>query len=370
MNKIQRLLDLGQSAWLDYVDRRLLTSGELGRMVETEGLRGVTSNPTIFEKAVAGSNDYDGFVRSAPPQESDASVFERLMTRDLALACDTLRAVYEITSGSDGFASIEVSPRVAHDCPATIEEALRLWNAVDRANLMVKIPGTRACIPAVHSCLKHGININITLLFSVSRYREILEAYMTALEARLAAKEPIDRIASVASFFVSRVDTKVDKLLDALPEGDGRTLRGRIAIANAKIAYEEYQHIIASDRWKRLASAGARPQRLLWASTSPKDPTYADLHYIDELIGSATVDTMTPGSFRGFLDHGHPAITLSRDLARAHFDVEALAKLGISLDEVTEQLEDDGVVSFAASYDKALDSIGKKRRPAEAYASH
>lgn len=357
MHRIRRLRELGQSVWLDYLDHHILACGELRRMIQEDGITGVTSNPTIFQKAIASSSDYDARIRSARPSENDARVLEAIMTSDLALACDELRATHEQTDGRDGFASIEVSPAVAEDTAATVEEALRLWNAVDRTNLMVKIPGTRAGLAAIESCLAHGININITLLFSVARYREVMEAWLRALEHRVARGEPVDRVASVASFFVSRVDTNVDKLLDPKSE-----LRGRIAIANAKAAYEIYEHMIASERWKRLAAKGARPQRLLWASTSPKNPAYRDLHYADALVGADTIDTMTRETIKAFLDHGAPEPRLGEGRDRVHEDLAALAKLGIDLERVTDQLEDEGVASFAASYEKAIRSIAEKRR--------
>ncbi|MBX3204493.1 MAG: transaldolase [Labilithrix sp.] len=364
MNPIRRLEELEQSIWLDYIDRALLTSGELERDVG-QGLRGLTSNPTIFQKAIAGSSDYDELIRSAPPSEKDQSVLERIMVRDLVLACDRLRPVYEASGGADGFASIEVPPGVAEDCAASVEQALRLWNLVHRPNLMVKIPGTRAALPAIESCLAHGININITLLFSVSRYREVLEAYLRALEARVARNDPVERIASVASFFVSRVDAKVDAVLDALDEprrSEGRDLRGEIAIANAKLAYEEYERIYASERWERLAARGAHPQRLLWASTSPKDPAYPDLYYVEALIGPETVDTVTPDLFRAYLDRGDPALRLTGERDRAHAQMAALARLGIDFCWLAEELEEEGILAFARSYDKALATIADKRR--------
>jgi transaldolase len=367
MTRIQRLAELGQSAWLDFIERKLLASGDLDRMIASDGLRGVTSNPTIFQKAIASSSDYDALIRTAPPSDSDASVLERLMVRDLTAACDKLRPVYESSDGTDGFASIEVAPEVAGDAAATVEQALRLWSAVDRPNLMVKIPGTRAGLRAIESCLAHGININITLLFSVSRYREVIECHLRALERRVALGKSIDRIASVASFFVSRVDTKIDKALDMLPnalQGSAGALRGQIAIANAKIAYEEFEHIAATSRWQGLAAKGARPQRLLWASTSPKDPAYPDLYYVEALIGPHTVDTMTLDCFRAYLDHGEPEVRITRNRELAHKQIAALATLAIDFDRVLEQLEEEGIHLFAESYAKALSTIAEKRRPA------
>lgn len=367
MNRLRRLEALGQSVWLDFIDRQLLASGELDRLIAEDGLRGLTSNPTIFQKAIASSNDYDGLIRSAPASASTQSLLERLMSAELTVACDKLRPVYEGSGGSDGFGSIEVAPGLARDCPGSVEAACRLWSAVDRPNLMVKIPGTRAGLPAIESCLAHGININITLLFSVPRYREVVEAYLRALEARAARNDAVDRIASVASFFVSRVDTKVDKALDTLPGAQraaARALRGRIAIANAKLAYEEYERIYASERWKVLAARGAHPQRLLWASTSTKDPAYPDVYYVDALIGPDTVDTMTPASMHAYLEHGEPQARLAWERDRAHEQMVELGPLGIDFGRVAEELEDEGVASFADSYGKALESIAKKRATA------
>jgi transaldolase len=365
MNRIDRLEELGQSVWLDFLDRRLLLSGELRRLIEVDGVRGVTSNPTIFQKAIASSDAYDDLIRSAPRSETEASLLERIMVRDLALACDELRPVYDSSQGADGFASIEVNPKLAGDTAAQVEQARALWTAVDRPNLMVKIPGTRPGLPAIHSCLVHGININVTLLFSCSRYREVIEAHLHALERRLAANERIDHIASVASFFVSRVDTKLDKHLDALPNavrGAAGSLRGQIAIANAKMAYEEYERILASDRWKALAAHGARPQRLLWASTTPKDPTYSDTYYVDALIGPSTIDTMTLETLNAYLDHGQPEVRINADRKRAHQQLTDLTSLQIDLAEATEHLEDEGVAAFSESFRKSLHAIGQKRR--------
>jgi transaldolase len=368
MNRMERLGEIGQSAWLDFIDHALLSSGELKRLIESEGVSGVTSNPTIFHKAIAGSGDYDQVIAAAAPSETDAALLERLMVKDITLACDALRPVYDRSAGADGFASIEVAPSLAGDVAASVEQAVRLWSAVGRPNLLVKIPGTRAALPAIESCLTHGIGINITLLFSVPRYRQVIEAYLHALERRVAANEPIDKIASVASFFVSRVDTKVDGALDALPEhrrARASKLRGRIAVANAKLAYAELSRVLASDRWKALAARGARPQRLLWASTSPKDAAYGDLHYVAPLVGAHTIDTMTPATLRAFLDHGEPEARLARDVDQAREQLAALAALGIDLGELTEQLEAEGVRSFADSFERTLKSVAEKRGRAE-----
>jgi transaldolase len=365
MNRIRRLEELGQSVWLDYLDRELLVSGRLERMIEHEGLRGLTSNPTIFEKAIASSNHYDALIRSAPPSESDANVLERLMVRDLTLACDRFRPLYESSDGADGLASIEVAPACADDAAASVEQASRLWSAVNRPNLMVKIPGTPAGLVAIESCLAHGININITLLFGVPRYREVIEAFLRGLEHRVKTGRTVDRIASVASFFVSRVDAKVDRALSLLPnalQGGGGALRGQIAIANAKLAYDEFEQIFSTDRWKALAAKGARPQRLLWASTTPKDPAYSELYYVEALIGPQTVDTMTPQTLRAYLEHGEPDARLLRDRARAQELMAALKPLNIDFGQIADLLEREGVASFAESYGKALKSIADKRK--------
>ncbi|WP_394844208.1 transaldolase [Pendulispora brunnea] len=365
-NPIQRLYELGQSAWLDFISRDLLTSGELRRLVQRDGLRGVTSNPTIFQKAIAGSADYDAFIDGAHPSEADAAVLERIMVRDLQLACDELFPIYERTGGTDGFASIEVSPVLAHETVGSIDQAQRLWTAVGRPNLMVKIPATREGLPAIEQCLVEGININVTLLFGVPRYLEVVKAYLRALETRAAQNRAIDRVASVASFFVSRVDTKVDKILDMLAPSAaaerGKSLRGKIAIANAKVAYAEFERIAASDRWHELAAKGARPQRLLWGSSSSKDPAYPDTYYVEALAGPRTVNTMPLETFRAYLDHGRPEIRIIRDRDLAFEQIAELVNLGIDFDAIVQTLEDEGVASFIESYDKAVHSISGKRR--------
>lgn len=362
MNPIHTLEALGQSVWLDDFDRELLTTGELERLVERDGVHGVTSNPTIFAKAIEKSNAYDELIRTAREGESDADVLERIMVRDLTIVCDRLRPVYDATAGADGFVSIEVSPSIAHATGKQVEQAKRMWDAIERPNLMVKIPGTRAGLSAIQSCLAHGINVNVTLLFSVARYREVVEAFLSALERRVASGQSVDRVASVASFFVSRVDNKIDELLDHHPPGPAGLLRGEIAIANAKLAYEEYTRVVASPRWMRLAEHGARPQRLLWASTSPKNPRYRDTYYVDALVGPETIDTMTRATLAAYVDHGHPEVRIDRGLPVAHRHLAKLAALEIDLDAVTEALEAEGVASFETSYQSTLRGIAKKRR--------
>jgi transaldolase len=366
MNRIQRLSELGQSVWLDFLSRDLLLSGDLRRMIEEDGVRGITSNPTIFQKAIAKSDHYDDLVRDAPREEIAESILERIMVRDVQAACDELLPTYEKSEGGDGFASIEVAPAIADDTEAQAESARRLWRAIDRPNLMVKIPGTRAGVGAIEECLAEGLNINITLLFSVDRYRDVMEAYLSALEKRLAAGARIDRVASVASFFVSRVDTKVDKLLDAMPNavrGAAGALRGQIAIANAKVAYEEQRRIFESERFARLAAKGARPQRVLWASTSTKDPTYRDTYYVDPLIGPDTINTMTRETFEAYRDHGAPPAesSITKDVETAHRQLTQLGVLAVDLTKVTDELEREGLASFASSFDASLRAIEEKR---------
>jgi transaldolase len=364
MNAIRRLQDLGQSVWLDFIDRHMLTSGELARMIDESGLAGLTSNPTIFEKAVAGSSDYDSLIASARPTDDDATVFERLQVRDVTHACDVFLPVYERTGGADGFVSIEVSPKLARDTPGSLDDARRLWEAIRRPNLMVKIPGTQEGLGAIERCLTEGININVTLLFSVARYLEIVLAYLGALEARLREGKPIDHVASVASFFVSRVDTKMDRILDGL-EGNARecglALRGKIAIANAKLAYAECERIMSTKRWRDLASKGARRQRLLWGSSSAKDPAYPDTYYVDALVGPHTIDTMPLETFRAYIDHGKPEVRLTPD-GSARQLLDSLETIGLDFARITDELEEEGVRAFAQSFDRALASIAGKRR--------
>jgi transaldolase len=354
MNAIRQLRELGQSVWLDFVNHEILASGELRRMIEEEGISGLTSNPTIFEKSIARSKDYDDLIDAATPDETVARIFERICVRDIQLACDAFRATWEATACGDGFASIEVSPLAARDTEESIAQTRRLWSAVARPNVMVKIPGTREGLRAIEQCLAAGINVNITLLFSVERYEEVAQAYLRALEHRRSAGMPIDRVASVASFFVSRVDAKVDPKLP--PE-----LRGQAAIANAKIAFEAHERIFSGPRWESLASLGARSQRVLWASTTPKDPKYPDVYYADALAGPDSVDTMTKETVAAYLDHGRPEARVTQNVVEAHRFVAQLGMRGVDFAKALEELEDEGVQSFAKSYAEALATIAKKR---------
>jgi transaldolase len=362
---LRRLEELGQSVWLDYLDHDLIASGELGRLVAEDGLRGITSNPTIFEKAITSSRAYDALLEALPADQSDARALERIMVRELTLACDELRKSYEESDGADGFASIEIAPGVAHDTARSVEQARRLWSAVGRPNLMVKIPATREGVPAIEAALSAGININVTLLFSVHRYLEVAEAHLRALERRVSRGQSIHRLASVASFFVSRVDAKVDRALDAIPNalsGEAGALRGQIAIANAQIAYEAYERLTKSARFTRLEAEGARPQRLLWASTSPKDPRYPETYYAEALIAPNTIDTMTPACLRAYRASGRPEPRLVGRGGEAHETMERLTRLGIDLEAITRQLEEEGVQAFASSYRRSLQQIAKKRQ--------
>jgi transaldolase len=359
MNPLVTLGQLGQSPWYDYITRELLVSGRLGKLIAEDGLRGMTSNPTIFEKAISGSEDYDDDIRRLLGSDQQAAdIFDALAIADVQAACDSFRPTYDRLGGHDGLVSIEVNPELAGNTESSIAEAARLWKAVSRPNLMVKIPGTAAGIPAIEESLAAGININITLLFSVDRYQEVIEAFLRGLERRHAEGLPIDRLASVASFFVSRVDAKVDPLLDQ--RGDPAGLRGSIAIANAATAYAAFQRSLDTPRWKTLAAAGARPQRPLWASTSTKDPRYSDTHYIEPLVAPHTVTTLPPETLDAYRDHGRPEIRIADTVAQAPARLGALAEQGIELAEITRSLENEGVAKFSESYRKLLKGIEDK----------
>jgi transaldolase / glucose-6-phosphate isomerase len=374
-NRLMRLQEFGQSVWLDYIRRSVITSGELQRFVDQDGLRGVTSNPAIFEKAITGSTDYANILKALAAEDlSPEETFERIAIRDIQDAADVLYPVYQKTEGRDGYVSLEVSPRLAKDTQATIEEARRLWQEVCRENLMIKVPGTVESLPAIRQLISEGINVNVTLLFGQGRYEEVAEAYLTGLEARLARGGELGRIGSVASFFVSRIDSAVDALISARLKGatgkDAQRLRpllGRVAIANAKLAYQRYGKIFSGERWQKLAGAGARTQRLLWASTSSKNPAYRDVVYIEGLIGSDTVNTIPPATFDAFRDHGELARTLDADLPAAQQVLADLESVGISLHQVTDNLLEDGLKLFSEAFDKLLAAVARKdSKPASA----
>jgi transaldolase/glucose-6-phosphate isomerase len=371
-NPLVELHRLGQSVWLDYIRRSLLASGGLARLVADDGVRGVTSNPAIFEKAIAAGEEYSAqIVEAAARHDGDARrIYEELAIADVRDAADVLAGVHRESGGRDGFVSLEVAPDLAHDTEATIAEARRLFRAVDRPNLMIKVPGTPAGMPAIRQLLEDGIPVNVTLLFARSAYAACAEAFLAAIEARVERELAVDRVASVASFFVSRIDTLVDRHLEARRAATGHpeererlgALAGRIAIANAKLAYRHYEELVRSPRWQRLAARGAQPQRLLWASTSTKNPAYRDTLYVEELIGPDTVNTMPPETVDAFRDHGVARVTLTADVERAERDLAALAEEGISLDEATDELLADGIAKFVQPFDKLLAAVGERAR--------
>jgi transaldolase/glucose-6-phosphate isomerase len=352
---------------MDYIRRDLLTGGGLKKYIAEDGLRGMTSNPTIFEKAINGSTLYNDILNSPEAKSLNAKqLFEKLAIRDVQDACDIFRPVYDESKHRDGYVSLEVSPLLANDTNGTMEEARRLWKAVNRPNVMIKVPATPEGVPAIRQLLEDGLNINITLLFAQSAYEKVAEAFIAALEARAAKGQPINQIASVASFFVSRIDTLIDSKIDALLKtaaGDAKTLleslHGTIAIANAKLTYKKYLELFGGPRWKALAAKGAQTQRLLWASTSTKNPKYRDVLYVEELIGADTVDTIPPATFDAFRDHGKLRPSLTEDVPGAARHMENLAKAGISMKEVTEQLVVDGVRLFADAFKTLLEATGK-----------
>lgn len=346
-NPLVTLGSLGQSPWYDYITRDLVTSGELARLIAEDGLRGMTTNPTIFEKAIAGSELYDGDIRRLGSEgKSPAQIFEALAVEDVRAACDLFLPVYRESRGMDGLVSMEVSPALAYDAAGTIAEAERLWARVARPNVMIKIPGTLAGLPAITHCLGLGINVNVTLLFAVRRYREVVDAFFAGLERRVAAGKPVGGIASVASFFVSRVDSKVGG--------------GTAAIANAAVAYRTFEELFASPRWRALAGHGAMAQRPLWASTSTKDPSLPDVYYVEALIAPLTVNTLPPATFAAYRDHGKPAVRIQEAIARSADVLAELARSGVDLDAVTRTLEAEGVKQFAASFESLLRVIEQK----------
>ncbi len=366
-NPLLKLTALGQSIWLDFMRRAMFTSGQLQQLISEDGLRGMTSNPSIFEKAIGGSHDYDDTIRTLAQQDKTAAeMYEIIAVQDVQQACDLFRPTYDRLNGRDGFVSIEVSPYLAHDTDGTIAEARRLWAEVHRPNVMIKVPSTREGLPAIQQLTREGINVNITLLFGLERYRDVTEAYITGLEARLADNQPIDQIASVASFFLSRIDVLVDPLLEKEMLGSGpraelaRLLHGQTAIASAKIAYQIFKEIFGSDRFKRLADKGAHVQRVLWASTSTKNPAYSDVKYVEPLIGPDTINTVPMETLDAYRDHGNPAPRLEEGVDQAHEVLARLPELGIHMDQVTQQLEDEGVAKFAKSFDQLTATLQEK----------
>jgi transaldolase len=370
-NPLLKLAGFGQSIWLDFLSRAMLVSGELVSLIQEDGVTGVTSNPAIFEKAIAGSADYDDAIKQLAREGlSSAEIYERLVVDDIRMTADLLRPVYDRLDGKDGFVSLEVSPHLAHDSAGTLIEARRLWERVDRPNLFIKVPGTWEGLAAIRQLIREGINVNVTLLFGIPRYRAVAEAYLDGLSDRAARGLPLERVASVASFFLSRIDVLVDPLLAKLSAGEGRSaqmargLKGETAIASAKAAREVYREVLSEERYQALSPRGARPQRVLWASTGTKDPSYSDVKYVEALIGPETVDTMPLETLTAFRDHGKAEPRLDQGVQEALQLLDRLPELGIDLSAVTQQLEDEGVEKFSRPFDALMRSIELKRAAA------
>jgi transaldolase len=358
--RLHQVSELGQSVWIDFLSRHLLQSGELARMMEDDAVVGVTSNPTIFQKAISEGDVYDEQLREVLAEEDEPKeVFLRLAVQDVQDACDLMRRVWDKGSGKDGYVSIEVDPNLAYDTDASIAEAQRLHELVDRPNCFVKIPGTKPGLPAIEEMIARGRNINVTLIFSLERYAEVVEAYLRGLERLVENGGDPSRVASVASFFVSRVDTEADRRLDEVGAPD--ELKGKLAVANAKLAYQRFKELFSGARWEALRENGSRPQRCLWASTSTKNPAYRDVLYVEELIGPETVNTMPEETIQAFQDHGEVALTLERDLDEARRVFERIAEAGVDYDDVVVVLEREGVEKFADSFRELLDGVQAKR---------
>jgi transaldolase/glucose-6-phosphate isomerase len=367
-NPLEQLEQYGQSIWLDFLRRGMLASGEIQQLIDEDGLKGMTSNPSIFEKAIAGSHDYDGAIEALALEGRTAKeIYQSLVVEDVQRAADTFRPIYDETGGGDGYVSLEVSPHLARDTEGTIAEARRLWAAVDRPNVMIKVPATPEGLPAIRQLIAAGVNVNVTLLFGLARYRQVAEVYLTGLQDRLNRGKPIDRIASVASFFLSRIDVLVDPMLEKRMRSNGPLAKlaegfhGQVAISSARMAYEIYQDILRGRPFAPLAEQGARVQRLLWASTSTKNPAYSDVKYVEALIGPETVNTVPLETLDAYRDHGNPALRLETGTDRANEVLSQLPELGINMEEVTRQLEDEGIDKFVKPYDKLLDTLEKER---------
>ena len=363
-NPLKTLGTFGQSLWLDYIRRDLITSGQLRRLIEEDGLRGMTSNPTIFEKAIVDSQEYDQDIQAMALEGKEVSaIYDTLSQSDVQRAADEFRPVYDRTAGNDGYVSLEVNPHLAHDTNGTIAEAHRLWKALARPNVFIKVPATTEGLSAIQALISEGINVNVTLLFGLPRYRQVVDAYLAGLAARAAQGKPVNHVASVASFFVSRIDALVDPLLEKVIAQGGdkaamaKTMRGQVAIASAKMAYQLYKEIFCSARFKALAAQGARAQRVLWASTSTKNPDYSDVKYVEALIGPDTVNTAPMETLDAYRDHGDPNARLEQDGEEARLVLERLPKLGINIDQATQQLEDEGVEKFNKPFDKLLQTL-------------
>lgn len=359
-NNLKHILDFGQSVWLDFLDRKLMDSGELKKLIDEDGVRGLTSNPAIFEKAISGSSAYDDDIADlAHKTKNNDELFFALAVKDIQRAADLFHSIYIESKGGDGYVSLEVNPHLARDTKGTIEQARDLWKKVNRPNVMIKIPGTAEGLPAIRTCLSEGININVTLLFGLPRYTEVTEAYLSGLEDRARAGKPIDHVASVASFFLSRIDVMIDPLVKEKGLND---LNGEVAIASAKKAYEIYERVFSSERFKKLQKAGAKTQRVLWASTSTKDPAFSDVKYVEALIGRDTVDTIPTETLDAFRDHGKAADRLTDGMDKATATMETLKKNRIDIDAVTQKLEDEGIEKFNQPYDKLIKAIENQKQ--------
>ena len=356
MNPLKELEALGQSIWLDYIRRDLITSGRLKKMIEQDGLRGMTSNPAIFDKAISESHDYDDLIDSLSNKKSLPEIYDALTIRDIQDAADTFRSLYDRLAGHDGYVSLEVNPHLAHDTKGTVAEARRLWSTVKRPNVLIKVPATLEGVPAISELIGEGINVNVTLLFGLPRYREVAEAYIKGLEILDSKGKLLENVASVASFFLSRIDVLLDPILEKM---GAKELVGEVAIASAKLAYPIYKEIFSSERFKKLESKGARPQRLLWASTSTKNPAYSDVKYVEPLIGPNTVNTIPLETFEAYKDHGKPELRLEKNVDKAKKVFETLASIGINIDVVTEELVVEGVDKFNKPFDHLMESIEK-----------
>ncbi len=366
-NPLKKLENLGQSIWLDYIRRDLITSGELLQLIENDGLRGMTSNPAIFQKAIAESNLYDAEIRKMAFQNKDINtIYETISQQDVQNAADVFRPIYEKTKGEDGYVSLEVNPHLANDTDGTINEAHRLRIALNRPNVLIKVPATIEGLPAIRQLISEGISVNVTLIFGLTRYREVAEAYIEGLEKRVEQGKPIENIVSVASFFLSRIDTLIDPQLEEIIETDSQKKEmamaalGEVAISSARAAYQIYKEVFGSDRFKKLEKKGARAQRLLWASTSNKNPNYSDVKYIETLIGKKTVNTVPPQTLDAYRDHGIPELRIELETEKASQVLKSLPELGIDLDKATQQLEDEGIKKFNEPFDKLMEALADK----------
>jgi transaldolase/transaldolase/glucose-6-phosphate isomerase len=362
MNKVKSIHDLGQSIWLDFFDREIMNNGSLQKLIDDDGLSGITSNPAIFEKAVSSSADYDEDVRElAGEDKNNEDIFFGFAVSDIKQAADILKPIYDKSNGRDGFVSLEVSPFLANDTEGTIKQARQLWKEVGRENVMIKIPGTAEGLPAIRKCISEGININITLLFGLERYREVTDAYLSGLEDRLKANQPIDHVASVASFFLSRIDVMIDPVLK---EKKLDKLTGEVAIASAKVAYQIYKEVFGSERFKKLEKQGAKTQKVLWASTSAKNPAFSDVKYVEALIGPDTINTLPLETIDAFRDHGKAESLLENNMDGATGVLQQLKDNAINIDDITQKLEEEGIQKFNKAYEQLLNAIDSKKKKA------